>query len=58
MRLNKEVTEILQQPDIRQRILTTNNEPAPDSPEEFDAFIKSEVAKWSKVLKDANIKLE
>jgi tripartite-type tricarboxylate transporter receptor subunit TctC len=58
MRLNKEVTDILSQPAVRQRILSTNNEPAPTSPEEFDAFIKSEVAKWSKVLKDANIKLE
>ena len=25
------------------------------SPEEFDAYIKSEIAKWSKVIKDANI---
>jgi tripartite-type tricarboxylate transporter receptor subunit TctC len=25
------------------------------SPEELDAYIKSEIAKWSKVIKDANI---
>ena len=57
-RLNKEVTEILNLPDIRTRILQTNNEPAPTSPEEYDAFIKSEVAKWTKVVKDANIKFD
>jgi tripartite-type tricarboxylate transporter receptor subunit TctC len=58
MRLNKEVTEILKLPDIRTRILATNNEPAPTSPEEYDAFIKSEVAKWTKVIKESNIKVE
>ena len=28
------------------------------SPEEFDAFIKAEIAKWAKVIKAANIKIE
>ena len=58
MRLNREVTEILRQPDIRTRILATNNEPAPTSPEEYDAFIKSEVEKWLRVIKESNIKFE
>jgi tripartite-type tricarboxylate transporter receptor subunit TctC len=58
MRLNREMTEILNTPDIGTRILATNNEPAPTSPEEYDAFIKSEVAKWVKVIKEANIKIE
>ena len=58
MRLNREMTEILNQPEIRTRILATNNEPAPTSPEEFDAFIKSEVDKWLKVIKESNIKFE
>jgi tripartite-type tricarboxylate transporter receptor subunit TctC len=58
MRLNREVTEILGLPDIRIRILATDSEPAPTSPEEFDAFIKSEVAKWTKVVKDADIRIE
>jgi tripartite-type tricarboxylate transporter receptor subunit TctC len=58
MRLNKEVTDVLKQPDIRTRILATNNEPAPTSPEEYDAFIKTEVAKWLKVIKESNIKVE
>lgn len=58
MRLNKEMTEILNTPEIRTRILETNNEPAPTSPEEYDALIKSETAKWIKVIKEANIKVE
>ena len=32
--------------------------PAPTSPEEYDAFVKSEVSKWSKVIKDAGIKFD
>jgi tripartite-type tricarboxylate transporter receptor subunit TctC len=58
MRLNKETSEVLLLPDVRARILQTNNEPAPTSPEEYDAFIKSEVAKWSKVIKEAGIKFD
>jgi len=58
MRLHKEVTEILKLPEVRARILATNNEPAPTSPEEYDAFIKSEVAKWTKVINEANIKVD
>ncbi len=58
MRLNKEMTEILNTPDIRARILATNNEPAPSTPEEYDAFIKSETGKWVKVMKESNITVE
>jgi tripartite-type tricarboxylate transporter receptor subunit TctC len=58
LRLNREVTDILRNPDIRTRILATNNEPAPTTPEEYDTFIRNEVAKWLKVIKAANIKVE
>jgi tripartite-type tricarboxylate transporter receptor subunit TctC len=58
MRLNREMTEILRQPDIRTRIRATNNEPAPTSPEEFDEFIRSEVNSRLTIIKEANIKVE
>jgi tripartite-type tricarboxylate transporter receptor subunit TctC len=58
MKLNAEVTSILRLPDVRERILATNNEPFPTSPEEYGEFVRSEVAKWSKVIKEANIKLD
>ena len=53
-RVNAEVTRILRLPDIRDRILATGNEPAPTTPEEFGAFIKAEVSKWIRVLKESN----
>ena len=57
-RLNAEVTRILRLPDVHDRILFTGNEPAPMSPDEFNNFIKSEVVKWTKVIKDSGIKFE
>lgn len=57
-RVNAEVGRILRQPDVRERILVTGSEPAPDTPDEFGSFIKSEVAKWIRVIKESGIKLD
>ncbi|MFM9972033.1 MAG: Bug family tripartite tricarboxylate transporter substrate binding protein [Burkholderiales bacterium] len=57
-RLHAETTRILRLPDIRERILATGNEPSPMTPDEFGAFAKSEVAKWTRVIKEAGIKIE
>ena len=48
--LNKEVVRILNLPDIKERLLTQGATPTPTSPEEFDAFIRSEVKRFAKVL--------
>ena len=48
--LNKEVVRILTLPDIKERMLTQGATPAPTTPEEFDAFIRSEVKRFAKVL--------
>ncbi len=52
-RLNSEITAILRQPDMRERILATGNEPAPTTPEEFGTFIREEISRWGKVVKDS-----
>ncbi len=55
--LNKEVTAILGMPDIQEKFAADGAEVAPGTPAQFkDAFAK-ELAKWSKVIKDANLKL-
>ncbi len=41
---------ILNLPDIKERMLTQGAAPAPTTPEEFDAFIRSEVKRFAKVL--------
>lgn len=57
-RLNAEIVKALNSADIRERLLSQSTEPAGGTPEAFAAFIKSEHAKWGRVIKQANIRLE
>ena len=55
-RLNAELVKIIAMPDIRERLDSLGVDPVANSPEEFAAFQKAEIAKWAKVIKDAGIK--
>jgi tripartite-type tricarboxylate transporter receptor subunit TctC len=57
-KLNAGIVEALQDPDIRQRALAAGAIPASSTPEAFGAMIRSEIAKWAKVIADAGIKPE
>ena len=57
-RLHGEVVKILRASDIKDRLLGMGAEPVGSTQEQFGAFIKSEMAKWGKVIRDANIKAE
>ncbi|MBM3485720.1 MAG: tripartite tricarboxylate transporter substrate binding protein [Alphaproteobacteria bacterium] len=58
-RLAKEVQVVLAMDDVRQRLTTTGFELSPPvTPAAFAAVIEREVAKWAKVIKDADIKPE
>jgi tripartite-type tricarboxylate transporter receptor subunit TctC len=57
-RLNREFNAALAAPDVRQRIEGMLFEPAGNRPEEFDAFIKAEVERWGKVIRETGIKVE
>jgi len=57
-RLSQEVVRFLRQPEIVERFLKSSIEVVGSSPDEFAAFIKSDMVKWSKVIKDAGIKIE
>jgi tripartite-type tricarboxylate transporter receptor subunit TctC len=50
-RLNSEVVRILQSPDVRDRLLGEAFEVPADTPDQFAAIIKSELARWAKVVK-------
>ena len=54
--LNKEVVAALQAPEVKTALLAQGAEAAPTSPEEFDRFVKAEIAKWGKVIKAAGMK--
>jgi len=55
-KLNREIVRILHAPETRERFVREGAEPIGNSPAEFTAFIKSEMAKWAKVVKAAGIK--
>ncbi|MBI2294617.1 MAG: tripartite tricarboxylate transporter substrate binding protein [Betaproteobacteria bacterium] len=58
MRLNKEIVATLSQKDVIDRMLADGTVPTPSSPEEFVAYMKSELKKWGDVVRMANIKAE
>jgi tripartite-type tricarboxylate transporter receptor subunit TctC len=54
-RLSKEVNKALSAPELNERLSAEGAEPSGDTPEEFAAFIKTELVKWGKVAKAAGI---
>jgi tripartite-type tricarboxylate transporter receptor subunit TctC len=49
---------IVMLPDVKQRLAALGIEPVGSTPEETEAFLRSEMAKWSKVIRAAGIKAE
>jgi tripartite-type tricarboxylate transporter receptor subunit TctC len=56
--LHRELVKAYNAPDVKKQVVDTGSEVAADTPEEFAAFVRSESAKWSKVIREANIKPE
>ena len=54
-RLSQELAKVAQQPALRERFAPQGVELSATTPEEFAAIIKSEIPKWGKVLRDANV---
>ena len=57
-KLNAEYAKAVSDNSVRQKLLDAGIEPVTSTPEELSAYIKSETAKWAKVIKDAGIKVE
>lgn len=57
-RLHREIVSALNSNELRKRLLAEGSEIGGMPPDQFGAYIKSEIAKWSKVVKDSNIKVE
>ena len=56
--VNAELVKIFREPDVTKRFNDQGVEVIASSPEEFTKLIQSEVAKWSKLIKEANIRIE
>ena len=57
-RLNTEIVKILQTADMRERLTKLASEVMADTPEQFAAFQKAEIAKWARVVKDSGARID
>jgi len=56
--LNREINRALQMPDVRERLTALGTEIAGGTPEQLAAAVASEVQKWSKLVKDRNLRFD
>jgi tripartite-type tricarboxylate transporter receptor subunit TctC len=57
-KLYETIAVILRRDDIKARFAALGADPVGSSPEAFDAFIKSEIGKWAKVVKTAGLRVD
>lgn len=57
-RLNREIVGALKGKQMQDRLAADGSEPFTSTPEEFAAYIKSEIARWAPVIKAANIRVD
>jgi tripartite-type tricarboxylate transporter receptor subunit TctC len=54
--MNKEINEILVQPDVKQRFVSMGMEPVGGTPKQFEQFVETDIKKWNELVKVRNIK--
>lgn len=57
-RINADFRKLLQDPEVKQRLQELGIDVVGNSPEEFGAFIRSEIERWTRVAKAANVRLD
>ena len=58
IKLNADINKAMQVPEVRARLEAVGTQLNEQSAAQFDAFMKAEVAKYAKLIKDAGIKIE
>ncbi len=56
--LNAETVKALRQPDLRERMASQGAEPVTSTPEQFTAYVKEELAKWTRVVRASGMKVD
>jgi tripartite-type tricarboxylate transporter receptor subunit TctC len=56
-KLNEEINKLLANPDLRERLSGEALEPMPMTPEQFAQYMRDDIAKWSKLAQDRNIRI-
>jgi tripartite-type tricarboxylate transporter receptor subunit TctC len=57
-KLHDEIVKIINTPDVRKKLIDLGLDPVGSTPEELASFQKSEIAKWTKVVKDSGAKAD
>jgi tripartite-type tricarboxylate transporter receptor subunit TctC len=57
-KLSADANKVLQDPEVKERMLALGAEPSGDTPSEFAAFIRADQAKWSKLMRERGIVAE
>ena len=57
-KVHADIVRVLKQPDIKERFAGEGGDIVANTPEEFGAFIRKEIPKWAKVVKDAGVKVD
>ncbi len=57
-KVNADLHKIMAQPEVREQFISRGDEPFAGTPEQAANYLKSEIAKWNKVIKSASIKAE
>ena len=55
-RLQQEIAKVMASPDIRDKMVAIGTEPVGSTPEDFGQYIKSENAKWGRIIREGNIR--
>ena len=58
MKINADVIKIVNSPELKERLKADGSDPVGNSPEQYAAFLRNEIAKWAKVIKFVNVKPE
>jgi tripartite-type tricarboxylate transporter receptor subunit TctC len=57
-RLNGELVKIIAVPDTKEKMQSAGFEPMTSTPEQFGEFVKTEIVRWGKVIRDANLSID
>ncbi|HYF19502.1 MAG TPA: tripartite tricarboxylate transporter substrate binding protein [Ramlibacter sp.] len=57
-RINADLVKVMNQPDVQQQFATRGDEPFFGTPEQASAYLRAEIAKWNRLIKEANIKAD
>ena len=57
-KINADTVKVLNLPEVREKIVAQGNQVGGGTPEEFGALIRSETAKWGKVVREAGVRAD